>query len=90
MAGDFANVLTLLQWSLYIARLQAWRESPTDLGKLFVPIIAKGYVYPHGKNHGLFLYDSPVWIYFVVVSQKIRILSNADFLLFTYSLFTLH
>ena len=27
-------------------------------------------MYPHGKNHGLLLYDSLVWIYFVVVSQK--------------------
>lgn len=27
-----------------------WRESPTDLGQLFVPIIAKGQVYPLTEN----------------------------------------
>jgi len=37
---------------------------------LLTPIIAKGRVHPNGKNHGLFLYDSLAWIYFVVLSQQ--------------------
>ena len=50
--------------------MQAWCESPIDLGSLFAPIIAKGQAYPHGKNYGLFLYGSLIWIYFVVATQK--------------------
>lgn len=47
------------------------------------PIIAKGQAYPHAKSHGLFLYDSLIWIYFVVVSHKSlkRLISGSFFLL---------
>ena len=38
--------------------------------KIADTVNTKGLVYPHGKNHGLFLYDSLVWIDFVVISQK--------------------
>ena len=27
-------------------------------------------MYPRGENHGLFLYDNLIWIYFVVISQE--------------------
>ena len=40
-------------------------------------------MYPRGKKHGLFLYDSLIWIYFVVVTQKIRQVSTCRIFLFT-------
>ncbi|MBQ9797657.1 MAG: hypothetical protein IJW50_08055 [Clostridia bacterium] len=43
------------------------------------PIIAKGAVYLYVKNHGLFLYDSRIWIYFVVVSQSKKVANRRPF-----------
>jgi hypothetical protein len=49
--------------------LQAWRESPKDLGQLFAPIIAKEYVYPLTENHGSISKKLVVWIDFERASQ---------------------
>ena len=38
---------------IHRSRLQAWRESPTDLGSLFAPIITKGYLYAEAVNRGM-------------------------------------
>jgi len=53
--------------------LQAWHESPKDLGSLFAPIIAKGYLYPLTENYGSISKKLAVWIDFERVSQKIQV-----------------
>jgi hypothetical protein len=52
--------------------LQAWRKSPKDLGSLFAPIIAKGYVYPPTEKHGSISKKLAVWIDFERASQEKR------------------
>ena len=57
---------------LYIVSFASMVQKPDRSRITFCAHLRQGISVPSRQNHGLFLYDSLIWIYFVVVSQNKR------------------